>query len=39
MHPKRRSRLMTVVFVLTGAAAAVALMLRAANENLNLFYP
>lgn len=39
MHPKRRSRLLTLVFVLTGAAAAVALMLRAANENLNLFYP
>ena len=39
MHPKRRSRLITLVFVLAGAALAVALMLRAANENLNLFYP
>ena len=39
MHPKRRNRLISVIFVLTGAAVAVALMLRAANENLNLFYP
>ena len=39
MHPKRRSRLMAVAFMLVGAAAAVALMLQAANENLNLFYP
>ena len=39
MRPKRRSRLTTLIFVLTGAAAAVTLMLLAANENLNLFYP
>jgi len=39
MHPKRRSRLLTVAFVVTGGAAAVARMLRAANGNLNLCYP
>jgi cytochrome c-type biogenesis protein CcmE len=36
---ERRNRLIAVCFVLVGAAVAVALMLVAANDNLNLFYP
>ncbi|MDA1073835.1 MAG: cytochrome c maturation protein CcmE [Proteobacteria bacterium] len=39
MNPKRKSRLFTVIFLLTGATVAVALMLVAANEDLNVFYP
>ncbi len=39
MPPKRRNRLLAVAFVLVGAAAAVWLLLLAANESLNLFYP
>ncbi len=39
MNPKRRNRLIIVTFVLVGAAASVALVLVALNENLNLFYP
>lgn len=39
MHPKRRSRLIAVTFILLGAGATLALVLSALNENLNLFYP
>jgi len=39
MHPTRRKRLIAVVFLLAGVAVTVALVLRALNENLNLFYP
>ena len=39
MNPKRRNRLLAVLFVLAGTAGAVALLLLAANENLNLFHP
>ena len=39
MRPERRNRLIAVLFVLAGASAAVALLLLAAEENLNLFYP
>ena len=39
MPPRRRNRLLGVAFVLAGSGAAVALMLSAANESLNLFYP
>ena len=39
MRPERRNRLVAVLFVLAGASAAVALLLLAAEENLNLFYP
>lgn len=39
MRPQRRKRLLGVALVAVGASAAVALMLLAANENLNLFYP
>ena len=39
MNRKRRNRLLTVLFVLAGTAAAVTLLLLAASENLNLFYP
>ena len=39
MNPKRRNRLVTVLFVFAGSAGVVTLMLLAANENLNLFHP
>ena len=39
MNPARRNRLLAVLFVFAGSAGAVALMLLAANENLNLFHP
>jgi len=39
MHPKRRSRLLIVLFVVIGAGVSVALILTALNENLNMFYP
>ncbi len=39
MNPKRKQRLMVVLFLLAGAGATAALALLALNENLNLFYP
>jgi cytochrome c-type biogenesis protein CcmE len=39
MHPKRRSRLLIVAFVVIGTGISVALILTALNENLNMFYP
>ena len=39
MNPKRRNRLLLVLFLLTGAGITVGLTLAALNENLNLFYP
>jgi len=39
MHPKRRNRLLIVLFVVIGAGVSVALILTALNENLNMFYP
>jgi cytochrome c-type biogenesis protein CcmE len=39
MNPKRRSRLLVVIFLLAGASATVALLLVALNDNINLFYP
>ncbi len=39
MHPKRRNRLLAVLFVVIGAGVSVALVLTALNENLNMFYP
>jgi len=39
MHPVRRKRLLAVAFLLVGAGVTVALVLRALNENINLFYP
>ena len=39
MNPKRRNRLVVLLFLLTGAAVTVGLTLAALNENLNLFYP
>ncbi len=39
MHPVRRKRLIAVVFLLVGVAVTVALVMRALNENINLFYP
>ncbi len=39
MNPKRRNRLVVVLFLVAGAALTVGLVLTALNENLNLFYP
>ncbi|MCZ6642059.1 MAG: cytochrome c maturation protein CcmE [Gammaproteobacteria bacterium] len=39
MHPKRRNRLITIIFLFTGAAISVAFVLVALNENINMFYP
>lgn len=39
MHPKRKSRLLIVLFLVVGAGISVALVLTALNENLNMFYP
>ncbi|MCH8141078.1 MAG: cytochrome c maturation protein CcmE [Gammaproteobacteria bacterium] len=39
MHPKRRTRLFTVLFLFAGAAISVAFVLVALNENINMFYP
>lgn len=39
MNPKRRNRLVIVLFLLVGSGVTVALTLVALNENLNLFYP
>ncbi len=39
MHPKRRNRLFTVLFLFVGAGISVAFVLVALNENINLFYP
>ncbi len=39
MNPKRRNRLVIVLFLLSGAAVSVALALSALSDNLNLFYP
>ena len=39
MHPVRRKRLIAVVFLLAGVAVTVMLVMRALNENINLFYP
>jgi len=39
MHPKRRNRLLIVLFLVVGVGISVALVLTALNENLNMFYP
>lgn len=39
MHPQRKQRLFIVLFIVFGAAAAVALATFALRENINLFYP
>jgi len=39
MHPVRRKRLIAVVFLLAGVGVTVLLVLRALNQNINLFYP
>ena len=39
MNPKRRTRLIVVLFLLAGAGISVALVLVALNENINMFYP
>ena len=39
MRAARRNKLITVAFLFVGASATVALLLVAANENLNMFYP
>lgn len=39
MHPVRRQRLITVIFIVCASSAAVGLVIFALNENMNLFYP
>lgn len=38
MNPKRKQRLMIVLFIVFGAAIAVGLVMYALNQNINLFY-
>ncbi len=39
MHDKRRTRMVTIIFLLVGVATAAALVLKALNENTVGFYP
>lgn len=39
MNPKRRTRLIAVLFLVAGAGISVSLVLLALNENINMFYP
>jgi cytochrome c-type biogenesis protein CcmE len=39
LNPKRRTRLIIVLFLLVGAGVSVTLVLLALNENINMFYP
>lgn len=39
MHPLRKQRLLTVIFIVLGSSIAAGLMLYAARESINLFYP
>lgn len=39
MNPKRRTRLIVVLFLLAGAGVSTTLVLLALNENINMFYP
>ena len=39
MHPVRKQRLMTVLFIVIASSVAVGLMVFALSKNLNLFYP
>ncbi|WP_417223825.1 cytochrome c maturation protein CcmE [Amphritea sp.] len=38
MNPKRKQRLIIVLFIVFGAATAVGLVMYALNQNINLFY-
>lgn len=38
MHPQRKQKLLIILFMVTGIALAVGLMLVALKENINLFY-
>lgn len=39
MHPQRKQRLLTVLFIVIASSAAIGLMVYALSQNLNLFYP
>ncbi len=39
MHPKRKQRLILVIFIVCFASVAVGLLVYALRENINLFYP
>jgi len=39
VNPKRRTRLVAVLFLVAGTAISVSLVLLALNENINMFYP
>lgn len=38
MHPQRKQRLIIILFMLSGIGVAVALLMTALEENINLFY-
>ncbi len=38
MTPKRKKRLLLVLLIVAGVAGAITLMMKALNENINLFY-
>ena len=39
MHPKRKRRLYTLVFVLLGLGGTTAVLMSALEQNINMFYP
>ncbi len=39
MHPQRKQRLIIVLFLVVGSSVAIGLLLYAARESINLFYP
>ena len=39
MHPIRKKKLFTILFLFAGVAISVAFVLVALNENINMFYP
>lgn len=39
MHPLRKQRLITVLFIIFASSAGVGLVVYALSENMNLFYP
>jgi len=39
MHPLRRQRLLTVIFIIVASSVVIGLLLYAARDSINLFYP
>jgi len=38
MHPLRRQRLLTVIFIIVASSVVIGLLLYAARDSINLFY-